>query len=65
VPVTPEMSWLLDALRAWPVGPEVLAELRQMPEWSQARSWGWIMASGELTGTGSRLAGDTPRGIVR
>jgi len=64
VPITPEMSYLLDALRSWPVSLEVLAQLRYMPEWDQARAWGWVMASGELTGSGSRHAGDSPVGII-
>jgi len=65
VVITPDMSYLLDALRAWPVSPEVLAQLREMPECAQAREWGWVTASGELTGTGSRHAGDdSPKGIT-
>jgi len=60
------MHWLLDALRSWPVCPGVLAQIKGSPEWEQARSWGWVMESGELTGSGSRHAGgDSPRGIVR
>ncbi|MET0565164.1 MAG: hypothetical protein ABW021_01800 [Acidimicrobiia bacterium] len=58
------MSYLLEACRSWPVSPEVLEELRATPEWDQARAWGWIMQSGELTGTGLRHAGDQPRGIL-
>jgi len=57
VPITPEMSYLLEACRGWPVAGHVLDELKGMPEWDQARAWGWIMESGELTGTGSRHAG--------
>ena len=56
------MVWLLDALRGWPISPEVLAQLRAMPEWEQAVTWGWIMASGELTGGGTRHAGEHPEG---
>jgi hypothetical protein len=66
VPITPEMAWLLDACRSWPIGPEVLMRLREMPEWEQARSWGWVQESGELTGFGrSHASGETPRGIIR
>jgi hypothetical protein len=25
-------------------------KLRRLPEWEQARTWGWVMVSGELTG---------------
>lgn len=44
------MAELLEALEAWP---DVdLEALRERPEWSQAREWGWVMESGERTGTG-------------
>ena len=56
------MRQLLDALTAWPkVDTE---DLRQRPEWDQARTWGWIMGSGELTGQGMRHRHELPRGIV-
>jgi hypothetical protein len=45
VPITLEMEWLLTALRGYPVSADVLDELRRMPEWDEARSWGWIMSS--------------------
>ena len=62
VPVTPAMASLLEVLRDWP---EVdTTELRHRPEWEQARMWGWIMESGELTGSGSRHVHDLPRGLV-
>ena len=64
VPITPEMARLLTALKAWPISPDLLQELRAMSEWEQARTWGWIMSSGELTGTGSRHAGDMLKGIL-
>lgn len=64
VDITPEMARLLSALRSWPVGPELLEELQAMPEWDQARAWGWIMRTGALTGTGARHAGPIPKGIV-
>lgn len=57
-----EMMRLLEGLRAWP---EVdLEQLRQRPEWVQAIAWGWVMPSGELTGTGLRHAGGLSGGIV-
>ena len=66
VPITPEMSFLLNNLKSWPRSPEILAQLREMPEWEQARAWGWVIRTGELTGTGSRHAGrDSPKGLVR
>jgi hypothetical protein len=62
VPVTDEMVDLLDRLASWP---DVdTAELRQLPEWNQARSWEWIMESGELTGQGTRHRHELPGGIV-
>jgi hypothetical protein len=64
VPITPEMSYLLETCHSWPVSPEVLDHLQAMPEWEEARSWGWIMRTGELTGTGHRHAGGQPRGIL-
>jgi hypothetical protein len=63
-PVTPSMQFLLDTLRGWPVSREVLDEIQAMPEWDQARAWGWIMRTGELTGTGHRHAGPISKGIV-
>ena len=51
------MERLLIALRGYPVSVDVLDELRRMPEWDDARSWGRIMESGELTDIGSRHAG--------
>ncbi len=52
------MRQLLEALTAWP---EVDTEdLRRRPEWEQARAWGWVMESGELTGTGLARRGVTP-----
>ena len=64
VDTTPEMARLLAALGTWPVGPELLEELRATEEGGQARTWGWIMESGELTGTGHRHAGEPPRGVL-
>jgi len=43
-----------------------MVRLRRTPEWIQARTCGWVMESGELTGTGSRHAeGQSPQGIIR
>ena len=56
------MKELLETLQAWP---DVdLEALRSRPEWAQARQWGWVMESGELTGTGWAHVGELPRGIV-
>ena len=61
--ITDAMADLLDRLAAWP---DVdIAELRERSEWEQARSWGWIMESGELTGQGMRHRHELPGGIVR
>ncbi len=43
---------------------EDMVLFRRTPEWIQARTWGWVMKSGELTGTGSRHAGEIPTGIL-
>jgi len=43
VPITPEMAYLLEACRTWPLSPEVFDQLQGMPQWEQARAWGWIM----------------------
>ena len=43
VPVTPEMSHLLEACQSWPLTPEELQRLQATPEWDEARTWGWIM----------------------
>lgn len=56
------MRQLLEALRTWP---EVeLEPLRAGPEWERARTWGWVMESGELTGTGWAHIRELPRGIL-
>ena len=57
-------AYLLETCSSWPVGPEDLDELQAMPEWEQAREWGWIMRTGRLTGTGSRHVGAILGGIV-
>jgi hypothetical protein len=56
------MTELLEVLRGWP-DIEVVS-LRDRSEWAQARAWGWVMESGELTGTGLAHAGELPRGMV-
>ncbi|HUP15589.1 MAG TPA: hypothetical protein VM848_06020 [Acidimicrobiia bacterium] len=56
------MAQLLETLRAWP-GVDV-ESLRTQPEWDQATAWGWVMKSGELTGTGLAHVGDLPGGLV-
>jgi hypothetical protein len=56
VPITPDMRYLLDVLRSWPVSAAVLAQVRAMPEWEKAGLRGWVMLSGALTGTGFRHA---------
>lgn len=62
VEVSEPMRTLLEAPTDWP---DVdIQPLRETPEWSQARAWGWIMPSGELTGTGLAHAGEVPGGIV-
>lgn len=62
VPVTEAMAALLDRLQAWP---EVdLAEVTHLPEWVQARAWGWVMSSGELTGAGLAHVHELPGGIL-
>ena len=43
---------------------EDMVHLRRTPEWIQARAWGWVMESGELTGTGHRHAHDPPEELL-
>jgi len=57
-PVTPEMSYLLDALAPGMFSTEVQTHLRAMPEWEQVREWGNGLcepAPGELRGMGCSL----------
>ncbi|MET0565161.1 MAG: hypothetical protein ABW021_01785 [Acidimicrobiia bacterium] len=64
VDITHDMATLLVALRSWPHVD--LEALRAMPEWRQAQDWGWILESGELTGSGARHAGFEVRpGILK
>jgi hypothetical protein len=61
------MSYLLEACRSYPISPDVFAQLRAMPEWTQAVEWGWVMErTGDLTGMGRAHApGGIKKGIVR
>ena len=63
VPITPAMRQLLEVLTAWP--DVETDDLRRRPEWEQARAWGWVMESGELTGTGLGHAKELWGGLVR
>lgn len=56
------MQPLAAPLEAWP---DVdTQEMRKRREWDQARAWGWIMDSGELTGLGYAHVHELPGGIV-
>lgn len=57
------MADLLAALDDWPNVD--LDDLQGRPEWEQARTWGWIMAAGELTGQGLAHLHPLPWGIIR
>lgn len=61
-PISPAMRQLFEALTAWPDADT--EDLRRRPEWDQARAWGWVMDSGELTGTDLGHVRDLPGGIV-
>ncbi len=58
------MAWLLETLRDYPLDADQLTRLQGTPEWQDARAWGWVMESGELSGTGHRHAGGQHRGII-
>lgn len=64
VPVSEAMAGLLAALEAWPVSDDTLDRLRRLPEWDDACAWGWVMESGELTGTGLAHVHELPDGLV-
>lgn len=64
VEITDRMAILLNHLTRWPLPDEDMVRLRRTPEWIQARTWGWVMESGELTGTGSRHAIEIGQGIL-
>jgi hypothetical protein len=62
-PLTPALRELPETLADWP---DVEVEpFRTLPEWEQARAWGWVMESGELTGTGWAHVKELPGGLVR
>lgn len=54
------MAQLLEQLKAG----HGIEELRHTAEWAQARAWGWVIESGELTGTGWSHADELAGGIV-
>ena len=57
------MADLLAQLEDWP---DVdIDSLRRRPEWEHVRAWGWVMESGELTGTGLAHVHELPGGLVR
>jgi hypothetical protein len=57
---------MLESLKALSDWPEVnVDDLRSRPEWEQAREWGWVMESGESTGTGLAHVRELPGGLVR
>ncbi len=64
VDITERMAELLEHLSGYPLSEEAMVRVRRTPEWLQARTWGWVMESGELTGTGHRHAHDPPTGIL-
>ncbi len=64
VELTPRMRWLLETLKDYPLTVEQIDRLRGTPEWAEATAWGWIMGTGELSGTGLRHAGSLKKGIL-
>lgn len=61
-PIAPAMRELLESLQDWP---DIdIEDYRGSPEWEDARAWGWVMESGELTGTGQAHAEELPGGLV-
>ena len=46
------------------MGPDVDMEPLHGREWDQALAWGWIMETGELTGSGLRHVKELPSGII-
>ena len=62
-PISVSMRQLLETLGTWP---DVnVDELKTLPEWREAMAWGWVMESGELTGTGLAHAKELPAGLVK
>jgi len=64
VEITLELSYVFEACRTWPLSPDVLDQLRGMPEWGRGKP-GLDHATGQLTGTGSRHAGILPKGKLK
>lgn len=65
VAVSVEMAELLEAMLSSPVTPEVLDYWRDSEPWLTAIEWGWLMPTGQLTGSGARHADpNPPRGIL-
>lgn len=64
VEISDRMAELLEHLSGYPLPDEDIVRLRRTPEWLSLRAWGWVMDSGELTGTGSRHAGHSHNGIL-
>jgi hypothetical protein len=62
VEITLEMSYVFEACRTWPLSPDVLDQLRGMPEWGQGQAWVGSCERGQVIGTGSRHAGILPKG---
>ena len=62
-PITPAMRRLLEQLTDYPNVD--IEPLQGLSEWEQARAWGWVMPSGELTGAGLRHLHDLPRGLLK
>jgi len=52
VDLTSEMTELIETLMRYPLPDNELNRLQQSPVFAMARRWGWVMASGELTGIG-------------
>jgi hypothetical protein len=61
-PVTPAMRQLLEMCAEWP---DVDIDQLAGPEWEDARAWGWVMASGELNGTGLEHVKELPGAMVK
>lgn len=65
VEVTPEMRELLQVLKHYSLPDDEFARLKEEPVFAMARHWGWVMESGEHSGTGlahaAMLDGDGPR----
>jgi hypothetical protein len=62
IELSDRMAILLHYLARCPLAEADLERLRRTPEWIHARAWGWVDASGELTGDGHRHARDLTSG---